>query len=291
MIGTVVPADRRHPAPNASHAAGTVGGVGVPGPHGAAVSGGRAPLGAAPIASPVAGFACPAPEAPTMPRRTVLLLHSNEQSWSGVSAMLGAMDDVRIVGATLCPVRGKTLAGDRRPDAILAATRLGALAAPRLLIDLQRGPCAEAKIVLFSAEFDPDDVAATAGLRYDAWFLWRELVTEGLPHLLRAILIGGVRAGSPSVVDALIGVRHAPEPRPPGRPDTPVRFSAREREVIALLAHRGGADLSLAELAERLGVGRSTVVTYLDRIAAKLGLAGGGRIAVVAALQCRGIIG
>lgn len=225
-----------------------------------------------------------------MPRRTVLLLHSNEPSWSGVSATLGAMDDVRIVGATLCPVRGKTLAGERRPDAILAATRLGEMAAPRLLIDLQRGPCAEAKIVLFSAEFDPADVVATAGLRYDAWFLWREFVTEALPHLLRALLLGGMKAGSPSVVDGLIGVRPAPELHPPDRPVAPICFSAREREVVALLAPRCGADLSLAELAERLGVRRSTVETYLDRMAAKLGLPGGGR-AVAAALHRRGLLG
>lgn len=236
-MGTVFPADRRHRAGNVSR---TPGHAGAPGE--VAVRE-RAPPGAAPVARPVAGSACPAPEAPSMPRRTVLLLHSNEPSWSGVSATLGAMDDVRIVGATLCPVRGKTLAGERRPDAILAATRLGEMAALRLLIDLQRGPCAEAKIVLFSAEFDPADVVATAGLRYDARFLWREFVTEALPHLLRALLLGGMRAGSPSVVDGLIGVRPAPELHPPGRPVAPICFSAREREVVALLAPRCGADL------------------------------------------------
>lgn len=48
---------------------------------------------------------------------------------------------------------------------------------------------------------------------------------------------------------------------------------------------------SLAELAERLGVRRSTVETYLDRMAAKLGLPGGGRRAVAAALHRRGLLG
>lgn len=225
-----------------------------------------------------------------MPRWTALAITSNEVAWLGLSAALREMHDVHLVGEPACPERARALAATLRPDVILSATRVGGVAMSRVLLDLQRGTCPVAKIVFFSAGVDPADIAATDGLQYDGWLLWPELSAEGLPHVLRAIVFGGARVGSPSIVDALFV--HGRRPGSDGFvPATiPLRISPREREVLDLLARDGDEELTFAEIGHHLGTKTSSIATYVERLGTKLDVRRGGRRTVLAAARHHGVL-
>jgi len=225
-----------------------------------------------------------------VPRRDVLLIRSPEVGWAELASVLAAIAGVRVVADVSCPHQGGGLAAALRPDVILTAARIGELAVPRVLLGVQRGPCPAAKIAFFSSGVDPDLLAATAGLRYDAWLLWPEVTAEGLPHLLQAILFAEGRVGSPSVVAALLAAGRRLEPDDAAAAGGSVRLACREREVLALLALDGEAELTLAEIARSLHIKTCSVDTYVDRLAAKLGVERGGRRAVVAAARRAGVL-
>ncbi len=225
-----------------------------------------------------------------MPHRTALLLTSPDLGWLGLAAALRTMDDVGLVGETPCPNRGRALAADHRPDVIFCPTWLGAGPSPRLLLDLQRGPCPKTRIAFFSRGICRDDVAAAAGLRFHAWCLWSEVAAAEVPYLLRAIVLTNARIATPTPTDMLLGWGRAGEDGD-GSAWLPVPFSDRERAALALLAREGEEYLTVAGVAKRLEVQPSSVDTYIGRIAEKLGLPGGGRRAVLAAARRRGVLG
>lgn len=225
-----------------------------------------------------------------MPRRTALLVKTVDRRWGVVGSAFDALD-IHLLAEAICPVHARAAAADLRPDVILAAPRLGAVAIPPVLLDLQRGPCPTAKIVFFADRLELADLAAAVGLRYHGWLLWPDLTADCLTHSLAAVLAGDVRVGSPSVVNALSGAPSPTDgqPRDALAPRGP-QLSPKERDVLTLLAREGDAALSVAEVAYRLRVRPATVQTYLDRIAAKLGLARAGRRVVVHAARQRGLL-
>lgn len=217
-----------------------------------------------------------------------LLIRSGELGWAELASVVGVIDGVRVVAETGCAHQGVELAARVRPDVVLAAPRIGAVAVPAVLLGLQWGPCPAAKIILFSTTVEAGMIAATAGLRYDGWLLWPELSAEGLPHLLRAILFGEGRIGSPSFVAALLAAAGG---SPAPRAELPfLRLSPREREVLALLGREGEAELTIGEIAVGLGIKASSVATYVDRLGVKLGVERGGRRAVVVAARRGGLV-
>jgi len=104
------------------------------------------------------------------------------------------------------------------------------------------------------------------------------------------VVFGEGRIGSPSVVAALLAAGRPRDADGTGTVGGSARQSAREREVLALLALDGEAELTLAEVAHRLRVKTSSVATYVDRLADKLGVERGGRRAVVAAARRAGVL-
>lgn len=111
-----------------------------------------------------------------------------------------------------------------------------------------------------------------------------------MPHVLAAICFGEARLGSPSIVDALMAAGPPPAAAGTSRTGDHTRLSPRERAVLALLAREGEAELTLDEIAHRLGVKTSSVITYVDRLGAKLRVGRGGRWAIVGAARRRGLV-
>lgn len=194
-----------------------------------------------------------------MPSRSVLLIKSRDLGWGELSASLAELSDIRIVGEPTDAERGRDLATALRPDVILSASRVGGVSMPRLLVDLQGGPCLEAKIVLLDTSVEPADLDASADLRLAGWLLWPHLSIDGLRQALMAVLLGEFLVASRPVVDALfVGQR-----RPPADVDLLPALTPREHVVLRLLAE-GGTRKTIAAAA---AVSPRTV----DRVVADLG--------------------
>ena len=93
------------------------------------------------------------------------------------------------------------------------------------------------------------------------------MTADGLVLTVRVVL--GTAAGFPTVVGRP-SLTVVPDPAPAApAPRSPLdRLSAREREVLGLLAE----GLSNGEIARRLFVGEATVKTHVARVLAKLGV-------------------
>lgn len=197
-----------------------------------------------------------------MPRRSVLVIRSRELGWQELGAALWERDDVKVVGEPLCADRGRALAERHRPDLIFSATRVNEVLMPRVLIDLQRGPCADAKIVLFSGSIEPDVVFATDDLRLAGWLIWHDLSTDGLRHALTAVCSGEFLVGSRPVVDALFSARcHPSAAREPA-----LSLATREYAVLRHLAE--GA--TRQEIAAEEGISPRTADRIVSGLEAKL---------------------
>ena len=125
------------------------------------------------------------------------------------------------------------------------------------------GP-SDAKVVILTT-FDLDEHVYAALAAGASGFLLKDAPASQLTHAIRVAATGDALL-APSVTRRLIA--RFTEAHPATRPALPADLTARETEVLALLAE----GLSNAEIAERLVVGDATVKTHVARVLAKLGV-------------------
>jgi DNA-binding NarL/FixJ family response regulator len=193
----------------------------------------------------------------------------------GLRGMLGTQPDLLVVGEAASGAEALTVVAAARPDVVLTDLRLpdpsgGALI--RLL--LERVPTTRV-LVLTTHDTDSDVLPAIeAGA---IGYLLKDAPREELFRAVRAAARGETVL-APSVA-ALLLARIRPQ-----RPLTEGRLSAREREVLALVAD-GKTNREAAAL---LYISEATVKTHLLHIYAKLEVA--DRASAVAAGYRRGIL-
>jgi DNA-binding NarL/FixJ family response regulator len=193
----------------------------------------------------------------------------------GLRGMLGTQPDFAIVGEAATGSEALTVVEAVRPDVVLTDLRLpepsgGALI--RLL--LERVPTARV-LVLTTHDTDSDVLPAVeAGA---IGYLLKDAPREELFRAVRAAARGEAVL-SPSVAAVLLArVR-------PGRPAPTTRLSAREREILALVAE----GRTNRETAAALFISEATVKTHLLHIYAKLEVP--DRASAVSAAHRRGIL-
>ena len=120
--------------------------------------------------------------------------------------------------------------------------------------------------VLILTTFDIDEYVYEALRAGASGFLLKDAGADQLVAGIR-IVAQGDSLLAPSVTRRLIE-QFAQRPSPNARPDTVAELTARELEVLRLLA-RG---LSNAEIAQELIIGDATVKTHVARLLQKLGL-------------------
>jgi DNA-binding NarL/FixJ family response regulator len=192
---------------------------------------------------------------------TVLLADDHPMFREGVRFTLGREPDLRVVGEAATGTEALRLAEELDPDVVvmdLAMPGLGGLEATRRLAE--RG--ARARVLVLTMSEDDDSVFAA--LRAGAGgYLVKGADPDQVVSAVRAVALGHAVFG-PHLAARMLGF--FAEPRPPAGGGLPEGLSAREREVLALLAD----GLSNAEIGRALFISPITVRNHVSNIFAKL---------------------
>ncbi|MFD0202444.1 MULTISPECIES: response regulator [Saccharothrix] len=193
----------------------------------------------------------------------------------GLRGMLGTQPDLDVVGEAASGTEALTVVAATRPDVVLTDLRLPDPSGGALIRQLLDRVPATRVLVLTTHDTDSDVLPAIeAGA---IGYLLKDAPREELFRAVRAAARGETVL-APSVA-ALLLSRIRPRP-----PLTEARLSAREREVLALVAE----GRTNRETAARLYLSEATVKTHLLHIYAKLEVT--DRASAVAAAYRRGIL-
>jgi DNA-binding NarL/FixJ family response regulator len=194
----------------------------------------------------------------------VLVVDDQELMRGGFRLVLGAQEDMEIVGEAGDGKVAVELASQLRPDVVLMDVRMPVLdgvEATKLITD------AGTSKVLVMTTFDLDEYALSALRNGASGFLLKDTPPDHLVSALRSVAIGDAVV-SPSVTKRLLD-------RFLGQSGGKLRDAAvldvltdREREVLVLIAQ----GLSNTEIARKLFLSEATVKTHVGRVLAKLEL-------------------
>jgi DNA-binding NarL/FixJ family response regulator len=194
----------------------------------------------------------------------VVLVDDQELMRVGFRMVLGAQEDMEIVGEAGNGEEAVQLAEELRPDVVLMDVRMPVLdGVEATKIITERGL---AKVLVMTT-FDLDEYALSALRNGASGFLLKDTPSVQLVAALRSVASGDAVV-SPSVtrrlLDRFLGSTGG-ELRDAAMLDV---LTDREREVMLLIAQ----GLSNTEIAHRLFLSEATVKTHVGRVLAKLDL-------------------
>ena len=194
----------------------------------------------------------------------VLLVDDQELMRMGFRMVLGAQEDVSVVGEAGDGLDAVALAERLRPDVVLMDVRMPVLDGVEATRRITEAGTAK---VLVMTTFDMDEYALSALRNGASGFLLKDTPPNDLVSALRAVASGDAVV-SPSVTKRLLG-RFLGEAGGELRDASVLEaLTEREREVLVLIAK----GLSNTEIARRLFLSEATVKTHVGRILAKLEL-------------------
>jgi DNA-binding NarL/FixJ family response regulator len=196
---------------------------------------------------------------------SILIADDQPLARNGLQAMLGAQDDLEVVGEAEDGAQAVEEALRLRPDVVVMDIRMPKLDGIEATRRLQQH--AGAPRVLVLTTFDLDEYVYEALRAGAGGFMLKDAPPGQLAEAVRTVAVGDSLL-APAVTRRLVE-RYVRRPPPDAAArDTFGELTERELEVLRLVA--GG--LSNAEIAERLFLSEATVKTHLTRILSKLGL-------------------
>jgi DNA-binding NarL/FixJ family response regulator len=194
----------------------------------------------------------------------VALVDDQELMRAGFRMVLGAQDDIEVVGEAGNGQEAVSLAESLRPDVVLMDVRMPVLDGVEATKMITERGLAK---VLVMTTFDLDEYALSALRNGASGFLLKDTPSLQLVAALRSVASGDAVV-SPSVtrrlLDRFLGSTGG-ELRDASLLDV---LTDREREVLLLMAQ----GLSNLEIARKLFLSEATVKTHVGRVLAKLDL-------------------
>lgn len=199
----------------------------------------------------------------------VLLADDQELVRAGFRVILGAEDDIEVVGEAQDGTDAVVLASRLRPNVVLMDVQMpgmDGLEATRRILHAGGGEQGDgrAKVVILTT-FDREDYLFEALQAGASGFLLKNASPDDLVDSVRVVARGDALL-SPEVTRRVIARFSAPPA--PVQPRRPPELTDREFEVLVLVA-RGATN---AEIAKDLFLGETTVKTHVSRVLTKLGL-------------------
>ena len=194
----------------------------------------------------------------------ILIVDDQELVRTGFRVVLEAEPDFEVIGEAGDGFSALEAARSTRPDVVLMDIRmpnLDGIEATRRIAGVDGAPR-----VLILTTFDLDDYVYEALRAGASGFLLKDARAEELCDAVRTVGAGDALL-SPTITRKLIE-SYTRRPPPSAKPDALGELTARELEVLRLLA-RG---MSNNDIARELVVGDATVKTHVARIFSKLDL-------------------
>ncbi|RME89409.1 MAG: DNA-binding response regulator [Anaerolineae bacterium] len=193
----------------------------------------------------------------------LLLVDDQRLMRDGLRTLLELESDLRVVAEAENGRQALNAYAQYRPDVVLMDIRMpemdGVEATRRILAEHP-----QAKIIILTT-FD-DDEYVFEGLRAGALgYLLKDVSSEELAQAIRTVAAGGALI-EPSIARKVLAEFSRLRPTKPT--SLPEPLSAREREILSLLAQ----GLSNRQIAARLHLAEGTVKNYVSTILQKLGV-------------------
>lgn len=205
----------------------------------------------------------------------VAIVDDHEMVRAGFGALLGAQEDITVVGSAADGIDVVALVRHTHPDVILMDIRMPRRNGLDAARDVFAMPGIAPRIVMLTT-FDSDEYIFAAVRAGASGFLLKDAPADDLIRAVRVAASGDALL-SPAVTRRLIEDYAAS--RPPQRDAVALDpLTERELEVMKVIA----AGRSNAEIAAELFLSEQTVKTHVSRILSKLGLRDRTQIVIVA---------
>jgi DNA-binding NarL/FixJ family response regulator len=192
----------------------------------------------------------------------VLVADDQQIMREGLVALLELLDDIEVVGAAGDGEQALKLVAEHQPDVVLMDLRMPVMDGIEATSRISRGHPEVAVLVLTTyVDGESVDSALRAGAR---GYLTKDAGRVEIASALRSV-VAGQSTFDASVSRRLVAALGAEPPRRRGNPDG---LTAREAEVIGLIAE----GLSNGEIAAELFIGEATVKTHINNAFAKIGV-------------------
>jgi DNA-binding NarL/FixJ family response regulator len=196
----------------------------------------------------------------------VLIVDDEALVRGGFRVLVDSEPGMVVVGEAADGATAVDLARRTRPDVVLMDIRMPGVDGLRATREIAADPDLAGVHVLILTTFDHDEYVVEALGAGAAGFLIKNTEPVQLLHGIR-VVAGGEALLSPGLTRRLIARLTERSPTPRLNPHALDQLTAREKQIVGLVAH----GLSNTDIAAALTISRATAKTHVSRAMAKLG--------------------